>query len=76
MTDEEESIARLKLTPGGVESLDEKERERIAAVRDPQLDRALDVLKGIMIFAQRLPDDKGAPEPDKIAASSAEAVER
>jgi len=76
MTDEEESIARLKLTPGGVESLDEKERERIAAVRDPQLDRALDVLKGIMIFAQRLPDDKGAPEPDKIAASSAEAVKR
>jgi carboxyl-terminal processing protease len=76
MTDEEESIARLKLTPGGVESLDDKERERIATVRDPQLDRAMDVLKGIMIFAQRLPEDKGVSEPGKMAASSAEAVKR
>ncbi len=76
MTDDEESIARLKLTPGGVESLDEKERVRIAAVRDPQLDRAMDVLKGIMIFAQRLPVEKGRAEPEKIAASSAEAVKR
>lgn len=76
MTDEEETIARLKLTPGGVESLDDKERERIATVRDPQLDRAMDVLKGIMIFAQRLPEDKGVSEPEKMAASSAEAVKR
>jgi carboxyl-terminal processing protease len=76
MTDDEESIARLKLTPGGVESLDQKERERIATVRDPQLDRALDVLKGIMIFAHRLPEEKGATEPDRMAASSANAVER
>jgi len=76
MTDEEESIARLKLTPGGVESLEEKERERIAAVRDPQLDRAMDLLKGLLIFAQRLPDEKGVSEPDKIASSSADAVKR
>jgi carboxyl-terminal processing protease len=76
MSDEEENIARLKLTPGGVESLDDKERERIATVRDPQLDRAMDVLKGIMIFAQRLPEEKGVSGPEKIASSSAEAVKR
>ncbi len=69
MTDEEESIARLRLTPGGVESLDDRERERVATVRDPQLDRAMDVLKGIMIFAQRLPDEKGSSEPDRMAVA-------
>jgi len=69
MTEEEESVARLKLTPGGVESLEDKERERIATLRDPQLDRALDVLKGIMIFAQRLPDEKSGSEPDKMAVA-------
>jgi carboxyl-terminal processing protease len=69
MTDEEESIARLKLTPGGVESLEDKERERVAGVRDPQLDRAMDVIKGIMIFAQRLPDEKSGSQPEKVAVA-------
>ena len=69
MTDEEENIARLRLTPGGVESLDDKERERVAAVRDPQLDRAMDLLKGIMIFAQRLPEERGASGPEKMAVA-------
>jgi carboxyl-terminal processing protease len=69
MSDEEDGIARLKLTPGGVESLDDKARERVAAARDPQLERAMDVLKGIMIFAQRLPDEKSGAEPEKMAVA-------
>jgi hypothetical protein len=36
----------------------------------------MDLLKGIMIFAQRLPADKGASEPDRMAAGSADAVKR
>jgi len=76
MTEEEENIARLRLTPGGVESLEPAERERVTGVRDPQLDRAMDLLKGLMIFAQRLPDETGVSEPGKIASSSLDAGTR
>ncbi len=56
MTDEEEMLARLRVTPGGVESAEEKDRERIINARDPQLERAMDVLKAINLFAERSPD--------------------
>lgn len=57
MTDEEESFARLRVTPGGLESIvDPKDRERVLNARDPQLDLAMDVLKGIMLFAERSPE--------------------
>ena len=77
MSDEEEGIARLKLTPGGVESLDDKERERIHAAHDPQIERAMDVLKGIRLFTQRAPDDDQPAEKNgKMAAKGAEALTR
>jgi carboxyl-terminal processing protease len=70
MTDEEESLARLRVTPGGIESVDEKDRERVLNARDPQLDRAMDVLKGIMIFAGRAPEmDAPKPRTGKVAAA-------
>jgi len=56
MTDEEESFARLRVSPGGLESVDPKDRERVLSTRDPQLDRAMDVLKGIILFAERSPE--------------------
>ncbi len=59
MSDEEERLARLRVTPGGVESLPETERDLVRNARDPQLERALDVLKGIMVFTER------APEPSR-----------
>ena len=55
LTDEEERGALLKRTPGGVESLDPREREHVLAEHDPQLDRAMDLLKGIELFADRSP---------------------
>ena len=58
--DEERDII-LKRAPGGIESLDERDRERVANSRDPQLDRAMDLLKGIMLFSQRSPE----PVPEK-----------
>lgn len=77
MTDDEESVARLKLTPGGVESLDDKERERVKAARDPQLERAMDVLKGIQLFTQRAPlDESPVVKNGKLAAKGAEALAR
>ena len=52
-TDEEEQLLEFKRTPGGIESLEEKERERVKNARDPQLERATDLLKGIMLYTQR-----------------------
>ena len=37
--------------------------------RDPQLDRAMDLLKGITLFTQRAPlPDKSVASPKKVAA--------
>ena len=65
MSDEEERDLALKRTPAVWESLDAQERERIKNARDPQLDRAVDVLKGIMLFTQR---SNGRPASEKMAA--------
>ena len=59
VTDEEERDILLKRTPGGIESLEDKDRERVMNARDPQLERAMDLLKGITLFTRRAP----APEP-------------
>ncbi|HWQ90095.1 MAG TPA: S41 family peptidase [Clostridia bacterium] len=56
VTDEEERDILLRRTPGGLESLDEPDRSRVSNARDPQLDRAMDLLKGITLFTQRSPD--------------------
>jgi carboxyl-terminal processing protease len=56
LTDEEERDVLLKRMPGGVESLDDKERERVQNSRDPQMDRATDLLKGILLFTERVPN--------------------
>ena len=55
LTEEQERQLQLKHTPGGMESLDEKDRERVAHGHDPQLERAMDLLKGITLFTQRAP---------------------
>lgn len=68
LTVEEERQVVLKSTPGGLESLDDKEREKVAESHDPQLDRAMDLLKGIILFTERAPASEkrvasGQPEP-------------
>ena len=55
-TDEEDYNIRMQLTPGGLESLDEKDRERVKSSHDPQLERAEDLLKGIMLYTDRESD--------------------
>ena len=70
MSDEEEMLTRLRVTPGGVESLDEKDRARVRDARDPQLERALDVLKGIMIYTDRAPaTESPKARTGKVAAA-------
>ncbi len=68
ITDEEERDILLKRTPGGVESLDDKDRERVNNAHDPQLERATDLLKGILLFTARAPE-KVNPTAGRMAAA-------
>ena len=69
MTDEEERAVFLRRAPGSPESLDEKDRETVAKLRDPQLDRAMDLLKGINLFTHRAPEiEKPKRGGEKMAA--------
>ncbi|MGA2864569.1 MAG: S41 family peptidase [Verrucomicrobiota bacterium] len=52
---EEDRAIQIQHTPGGVQSLDDKDRQRVLETRDPQLDRALDLLKGITLYSLRSP---------------------
>jgi carboxyl-terminal processing protease len=52
---EEDRAIQIQRTPGGVESLDDKDRQRVLQIRDPQLDRAMDLLKGITLYTLRAP---------------------
>ena len=70
MTDDEEHDIILQRVPGGLESLEEKDRERVAGARDIQLERAQDLLKGINLFAQRAPlPDQRVAKGEKVAAA-------
>jgi carboxyl-terminal processing protease len=61
MTDEEESALLLKRSPGGVESLDETNRIHVEKIQDTQLDRAEDLLKGLLLYGEL------GKTPEKIA---------
>jgi carboxyl-terminal processing protease len=61
MSDEEQADLIIKRSPGGLESLDEKDRERVENSRDNQLDRAEDLLKGILLYGE-------LNKPEKVAA--------
>jgi len=57
---EEDEALRVKNTPGSLELLDEKDRERINNTHDRQLERAGDLLKGVLLYAQRSAPGKTA----------------
>jgi hypothetical protein len=61
MSDEEEAALFFKSMMGGVESLDETNRARVENIRDTQLDRATDLLKGILLYRE-------LAKPEKVAA--------
>lgn len=72
MTDDEMRDVLLRRTPGGIETLPEADQERVKNARDPQLDRAMDLLKGISLYTRREPKAPEKPRPpaktDKVAA--------
>jgi carboxyl-terminal processing protease len=61
LTDDEERSIILQRTPGGIESLEPADRDRVAQARDAQLDRAMDLLKGINLFTARAPRELKTP---------------
>ena len=70
MSDEDLRYAFLQRQTGGIDSLPEQEQERAKAVRDVQLERAMDLLKGINLYTKRAPEKKERPpaKGDKVAA--------
>jgi carboxyl-terminal processing protease len=69
LTDEQDYDIRRKHAPGGIQSLEDKDRERVLNTRDPQLDRAMDLLKGMTLYTQRASaPEKQVVKPAKMAA--------
>ncbi len=70
MSDEEEQDLYLKRAPGGLESLETKDRERVLNAHDLQLDRATDLLKGLTLYSAILPiEDSATKKSAKMARS-------
>jgi carboxyl-terminal processing protease len=64
LTDTEEAALLVKRSPGGVESLPAQERAIVEGIHDEQLERAEDLLKGLILY-DRL---SAAPKAPKVAA--------
>jgi len=52
MTDEEEAALIFMRSPGGLYTLTPEEHARVENIRDVQMDRAEDLLKGILLYSQ------------------------
>ena len=70
MSAEDEEALFLRRSPGAVETLPDDKREEIMAIHDVQLERAMEVLKGVTIYAQRSAGEKVAVrKSEKVAAA-------
>ena len=70
LSPEEERDLALQRAPGGLETLEPRDRDRVARARDPQIDRANDLLKGIILFSQRAPAPEKLVKNQKMAAAT------
>lgn len=64
VTDADEAALLIKRSPGGVEAVPDLDRAMVEAVHDEQLERADDLLKGLILYRQMT----GATQPEKMAA--------
>jgi carboxyl-terminal processing protease len=53
LTDNEEALLVLKRAPGGFDALPEKDQQRVKNFRDEQLERAQDLLQGLITYQTR-----------------------
>jgi carboxyl-terminal processing protease len=65
MTAAEEVDLIYKHMAGALDMLDAKDRERVERLHDRQLERAADLLKGVLLYAQH------SPSPSRVAAAAA-----
>lgn len=66
-TEEQDRAILLRRTPGGIETLDKAEQEAVAQIRDPQLDRATDLLKAILLYTERTNESNPGAVRSKMA---------
>ena len=52
VSDSDEAALLMQRSPGGLESLPDQQRATVAAVHDEQLERAEDLLKGLILYQQ------------------------
>ncbi|HTL74302.1 MAG TPA: S41 family peptidase [bacterium] len=64
VTDADEAALLLKRSPGGIEAIPDQDRAEVIAVHDEQLERAEDLLKGLILYQQMTSSTK----PEKMAA--------
>lgn len=65
LTEEQERLVIYQRTPGGLESLEPEERERVMSVRDAQLDRGMDLLQGMILMTER---QQPVPQDERLAS--------
>jgi carboxyl-terminal processing protease len=58
MSDEDQASLLVKRAPGGLESLDESDRAMVEKSHDSQFDRAVDLLKGILLYEALIAPEK------------------
>jgi carboxyl-terminal processing protease len=61
ISDDDEAALLIRRAPGGLESADKKERARLENSQDVQLERADDLLKGMLLYSE-------LSKPEKVAA--------
>lgn len=64
VTDADEAALLIKRSPGGIEAIPDQDRGPLENVHDEQLERADDLLKGLILYQQMT----GATKPEKMAA--------
>lgn len=52
MSDVDAANLLIQRSPGGLESLDDKDRARVRSTQDMQLNRAKDLLRGVLIYSE------------------------
>jgi carboxyl-terminal processing protease len=71
MTSEEEEALFLRRNAGGLDGLNDEQRDKVLSVHDAQLERAEDVLKGITLYARRMAslERTAGKRNEKVAAA-------
>jgi carboxyl-terminal processing protease len=64
LTDAEEAALLINRSPGGIDAIPSKSRAVVESIHDRQLERAEDLLKGLILYQ----DLAGATKPEKMAA--------